>query len=276
MASPSTTIAAMIDAAQAAGDRLKLDFAEIAALEIRHKAGLADPFTEADLRAEATVRDTLAAFRPEYGFLGEEGGLTPGADPSHVWIVDPLDGTANFLSGLPIFAVNIALARDGEVIAGVTHVPMLGETFWAEEGQGAWLNGKPIRVSSRQGLIQAVLGIGIPFAGKPRHEQFYAEMERLTPRVTGIRRLGAGAVDMAYVACGRFDAYWEQSVSAWDMAAGVILVREAGGVVTDTQGGALDLAGGTVLASTPQLHGDLLDALRPVDDGPVLPAMVAP
>jgi myo-inositol-1(or 4)-monophosphatase len=276
MASPSPTIAAMIDAAQAAGDRLKLDFAEIAALEIRHKAGLADPFTEADLRAEATVRDKLAAFRPEYGFLGEEGGLTPGADLSHVWIVDPLDGTANFLSGLPIFAVNIALARDGEVIAGVTHVPMLAETFWAEEGQGAWLNGKPIRVSSRQGLIQAVLGIGIPFAGKPRHEQFYAEMERLTPRVTGIRRLGAGAVDMAYVACGRFDAYWEQSVSAWDMAAGVILVREAGGVVTDTQGGALDLAGGTVLASTPQLHGDLLDALRPVDDGPVLPTMVAP
>jgi myo-inositol-1(or 4)-monophosphatase len=265
MTRPSLTIAAMIDAALAAGERLRLDFAGISALEIRHKAGLADPFTEADLRAEATVRGLLGAFRPDYGFLGEEGGLTHGADPSHIWIVDPLDGTANFLSGLPIFAVNIALARDGKVIAGVTHVPMLGETFWAEEGRGAWLNGKPIRVSDRQGLIHALLGIGIPFAGKPRHAQFHAEMERLTPRVSGIRRLGAGAVDMAYVACGRFDAYWEQSVSAWDMAAGAILVEEAGGLVTDTLGGPLDLMGGTVLACTPQLQGDLLEALQPVD-----------
>lgn len=268
MTRPSPTLAAMIDAALAAGERLKQDFAEIAALEIRHKAGLADPFTEADLRAEATVRGKLGAFRPDYGFLGEEGGLTPGTDSAHVWIVDPLDGTANFLSGLPIFAVNIALARDGKVIAGVTHVPMLGETFWAEEGGGAWLNGQPIHVSSRQDLIQALLGIGIPFAGKPRHAQFHAEMERLTPRVGGIRRLGAGAVDMAYVACGRFDAYWEQSVSAWDMAAGVILVQEAGGTVTNTLGAPLDLAGGTVLASTPQLHATLLEALQPVDLDP--------
>lgn len=265
MTQPSPTVAAMLDAAHAAGDRLKQDFVEIAALEIRHKAGLADPFTEADLRAEATVRGRLGAFRPDYGFLGEEGGLTPGSDAAHVWIVDPLDGTANFLSGLPIFAVNIALARDGEVIAGVTHIPMLGETFWAEQGEGAWLNGERIRVSTRQGLIRAILGIGIPFAGKPRHAQFHAEMERLTPQVSGIRRLGAGAVDMAYVACGRFDAYWEQSVSAWDMAAGVVIVREAGGVVTDTLGGPLDLMGGTVLASTPQLHDALLDALQPVD-----------
>lgn len=266
MTGPSETIAAMVAAAHAAGDRLKQDFAEIAALEIHHKAGLADPFTEADLRAEATVRAHLTAFRPDYGFLGEEGGLVAGVDTSHVWIVDPLDGTANFLSGLPIFAVNVALARDGSVIAGVTHLPMLGETFWAEVGRGAWLNGKPIRVSQRQGMIQAMLSVGIPFAGKPRHEQFYAEMERLTPRVTGIRRLGAGAVDMAWVACGRFDAYWEQSVSAWDMAAGAILVAEAGGTVSDTLGRPLDLMGGTVLASTPQLHAELIDALRPVEE----------
>jgi len=263
MSAPSETLRAMIEAAHAAGEGLRRDFAILSTLEIRHKKGLADPFTEADLRAEETVRTMLSAASPDYGFLGEEGGLTEGADRSHVWIVDPLDGTANFLTGIPLFAVNIALARDGEVIAGVTYVPMLGETFRAEEGGGAYLNDRPIRVSSRQDMIQAILAVGIPFAGKPRHDQFLAEMERLTPRVSGIRRLGAGAIDMAYVACGRFDAYWEQSVSAWDMAAGAVIVREAGGLVTDTSGGHLDLMGGTMLASTPQLHAELLDALRP-------------
>jgi myo-inositol-1(or 4)-monophosphatase len=255
----------MIAAAEAAGDGLKQHFAEIASLEISHKIGLADKFTEADLSAEATVREHLARWCPDYGFLGEEGGLIQGADASHIWIVDPLDGTANFLCGLPLFAVNIALARNGHVIAGVTHVPMMHETFWAEEGGGAFLNGHQIRVSDRTELIHAMLAVGIPFAGKPRHRQFYAEMERLTQRVTGIRRLGAGAIDMAYVACGRFDAYWEQSVSAWDMAAGSVIVREAGGVVSNTLGGTLDLMGGTMLATTPQLQAELLDALAPAD-----------
>lgn len=262
---PSELLATMIETAHAAGEGLKRDFMQISTLEVRHKLGLADKFSQADLRAESTVRDRLSAFRPDYGFLGEEGGLIRGPDERHVWIVDPLDGTSNFLYGLPLFAVNVALARDGEVVAGVTHVPMLGETFWAEEGKGAYLNGQPIRVSPREGLIQALLGVGIPFAGKPRHAQFVAEMERLTPQVTGIRRLGAGAIDMVYVACGRFDAYWEQSVSAWDLAAGAVIVREAGGIVTNTSGGPLVLDGGTVLASTPQLHADLIEALAPID-----------
>ena len=261
----SPTIAAMLAAARAAGDGLAADFARIDLLDVRHKADHSDPFSEADLKAEEIVRTMLAAAQPSYGFLGEEGGLKLGTDASHVWIVDPLDGTANFLTGLPIFAVNIALARDGEVIAGVTHLPMLGETFWAETGRGAWLNDRPIRVSSRPTLESAVLGVGIPFAMKPRHDQFLAEMERLTKRVTGIRRLGAGAVDTAYVACGRLDGYWEQSVSAWDMAAGAILVREAGGVVTDTLGGPLDLMGGTCLACTPQIQAALLEAIAPID-----------
>jgi myo-inositol-1(or 4)-monophosphatase len=260
---PSPLIASMIAAAHDAGEGLKGDFAHLSSLQIETKAGLDDMFTAADLRAEETVRTHLAAIDPSFGFLGEEGGLVEGTDGSNVWIVDPLDGTTNFLCGLPLFAVNIALARDGEVIAGVTHVPMLNETFWAETGAGAFLNDKPIRVSSREGMIHAVLGVGIPFASKPKHEQFYAEMERLTRRVSGIRRLGAGAIDMAYVACGRFDAYWEQSVSAWDMAAGVVIVREAGGLVTDTAGGRLDLMGGTVLAATPQIQAELLAALNP-------------
>jgi myo-inositol-1(or 4)-monophosphatase len=262
----SDLVATMIAAARAAGDGLMHDYAAIDDLDVRHKNGLADPFSEADLRAEDTVRTILGRAAPDYGFLGEEGGLSEGRDKSHVWIVDPLDGTTNFLIGLPIFAVNIALARDGEVIAGVTHVPALGETFRAEGGCGAFLNDRPIRVSQRTAMVQAVLGVGIPFAGKPRQAQFAAEMARLTPRVGGIRRLGAGAVDMAYVACGRFDAYWEQSVSAWDMAAGVVLVKEAGGVVTDTRGGPLDLGGGTVLAATPAIQAELLEALAPVTE----------
>ncbi|WP_414901637.1 inositol monophosphatase family protein [Sphingomonas flavalba] len=262
MAGRSDLIATMVAAAEAAGQGLMRDFATIDRLDVRHKNGPADPFSEADLRAEETVRSMLEQAAPDYGFLGEEGGLREGRDKRHVWIVDPLDGTANFLIGLPIFAVNIALARDGEVIAGVTHVPAQNETFRAETGGGAWLNDQRIQVSRRSEMVKAILSVGIPFAGKPRHQQFVTEMERLTPRVAGIRRLGAGAVDMAYVACGRFDAYWEQSVSAWDMAAGVVIVREAGGVVTNTAGTALDLSGGTVLATTPQIQAELLDAIR--------------
>ena len=265
MTAPSPLLQVMIHAAKTAGDRLKLDFKEIASLEIKQKGGPADLFTIADVRAEETVKSILSAEKPGYGFLGEEGGLIEGTDVAHTWIVDPLDGTTNFLIGLPVFAVNIALVEEGQVIAGVTYVPMLDELFWAEKGCGAYLNGEPIKVSKRQGFEQAVLSVGIPFMGKPRQEQFHSEMLRLTPKVAGIRRLGAGAVDMAYVACGRFDAYWEQCVSAWDMAAGVVIVTEAGGVVTNTLGQPLDLMGGTVFSCTPQLHTSLLHELRPTD-----------
>ena len=259
----SDVISAMVEAARQAGEGLVADQSRIASLAIHTKLGAADMFTEADLRAEATVKAVLMRFAPDYGFLGEEGGLQPGSDPENVWIVDPLDGTTNFLAGSPLFAVNVALARNGRVVAGVTLVPAMGEMFLAEEGRGAWLNDQPITVSQRQTLGEAVLGVGIPFATKPRHEQFYAEMERLTDRVAGIRRLGAGAIDLAWVACGRYDAYWEQSVSPWDMAAGAIIVQEAGGLVTSTSGHELDLMGGTVLASTPAMHIPLVEALRP-------------
>jgi myo-inositol-1(or 4)-monophosphatase len=269
MGQPSETLQAMIAAARAAGDRLKLDFAGIAALEVQIKGNPGDPFTVADTRAEDTVRTMLAAFRPDYGFLGEEGGLTPGADRDHVWVVDPLDGTMNFIRGAPIFAVNIALVVEGQVTAGVTYDPMAGEMFWAEKGCGAFLNGEPIRVARTATLAEAVLSVGIPFAAKPRHGQFLAEMARLTPQVASLRRLGAGAVDMAYVACGRFDAFWEQSVKPWDLAAGVILVQEAGGLATDTLGGPLDVMGGTCLVSAPGIQKELLKALAPVDAGAI-------
>ena len=253
----------MVEAAQAAATSLREDFSRLEVLKISHKQGPADPVSAADLRAEAAVREHLARAEPSFGFLGEEGGLQGGSDDAHLWVVDPLDGTANFLSGNPAFAVNIALVREGEVVAGVTHTPILGELFCAHTGGGSFLNGKAVRVSARQGLEQAILGIGIPFMGKPRQDQFHLEMKRLTPKVAGIRRIGAGAIDMAYVACGRYDAYWEQSVSAWDLAAGVVIVREAGGVVTDTRGNALDIMNGTVLACTPQIQPELLRELRP-------------
>jgi myo-inositol-1(or 4)-monophosphatase len=261
----SELLTAMIEAARTAGDRLKLDFADLKSLDVRFKNGAGDPFSEADLRAEETVKALLAKARPSYGFLGEEGGLSAGSDAEHVWVVDPLDGTMNFVRGVPFFAVNIALARAGEVIAGVTYIPMMDEMFWAEAGGGAFLNGQPIRVAKTERLEDAVLAIGIPFAGKPRQEQFLHEIAQLTPRVASVRRLGAGAVDTAYVACGRFDAYWEQAVSPWDLAAGAVIVREAGGVVTDTTGGPLDIMGGNVLNSAPGIHAALLAVIRPID-----------
>jgi len=261
----SELLQAMIEAAQVAGDRLREDFAALAGLDVRFKNGPGDPFSEADLRAEETVKTMLASTRPAYGFLGEEGGVTEGEDPEHVWVVDPLDGTMNFVRGMPYFAVNIALARAGEVIAGVTYIPMMHEMFWAESGRGAFLNGEPIRVSKVDRLEDAVIAIGIPFAGKPRQPQFLHEIAQVIPRVASVRRLGAGAVDTAYVACGRFDAYWEQTVSPWDLAAGAVIVREAGGVVTDTLGRPLDIMGGNVLNSTPGIHAALLEVLQPID-----------
>jgi myo-inositol-1(or 4)-monophosphatase len=262
---PSNLLDTMIHAAKTAGDRLKADFAALSGLEVKFKNGPGDPFSEADLRAEETVKTLLATAHPAYGFLGEEGGLVEGEDAEHVWVVDPLDGTMNFVRGVPFFAVNIALAQAGEVIAGVTYIPMMDEMFWAETGAGAYLNGEPIRVAKTTRLEDAILAIGIPFAGKLRHEQFVHEIAQLTPRVASVRRLGAGAVDTAYVACGRFDAYWEQSVSPWDMAAGAVIVREAGGVVTDTLGGALDIMGGSVLNAAPGIHSALLEVMRPID-----------
>ncbi|WGM40058.1 inositol monophosphatase family protein [Caulobacter sp. NIBR1757] len=262
MSTPSKTLQAMLSAAHDAGAGLVADQRTLATLTIERK-GVSDFFSAADVKAEETVRRHLEAFAPTYGFLGEEGGLIPGSDPDHVWVVDPLDGTTNFLTNTPLWAVNIALARQGEVIAGVTWCPALNEMFRAELGQGAFLNDKAIRVSTRDKLEDAVLAVGIPFAAKPEHERFRNEMAALTHRVAGIRRLGAGAIDLAWVSCGRFEAYWEQKVSAWDMGAGAILVREAGGIVTDTLGGPLDLHNGTVLGTNAILHDQILEAIRP-------------
>ena len=261
MLDASAELKAMVAAAQAAGEGLKARFAKLAELGVRTKSGPADLVSIADEEAERTTRDILAAAFPRFGFLGEEGGALHGDDTEATWIVDPLDGTTNFLFGCPLWGVNVALARAGTVVAGVTCLPMLGELYVAEQGKGCWLNNSRVQVSARGELIEAVLACGMPFAGKPEQAVFATEMALLSPNVAGLRRTGACAVDMAWVASGRWDAYWERALNAWDMAPGVILVQEAGGIATAVDGAALDLHGQNVLVSNGAVHARLLEVL---------------
>ena len=261
MLEASKQLLAMIEAAQAAGAGLQKHFAALSSLGVRTKSGPADLVSVADEEAERTARSLLARAEPGYGFLGEEDGDFGGSDASHTWIVDPLDGTTNFLFGTPLWGVNVALAREGTVIAGVTYLPVLGEMYVAERGKGTWLNGARVRVSARGTLVESVLACGIPFAGKPDHDVFAREMALLTDKVSGIRRTGACSVDMAWVAAGRWDAYWERALQAWDMAPGVILVQEAGGIASSVDGGPLDLHAQTVCVANPALHPQLIDVL---------------
>lgn len=262
MLEPSGELKAMIEAARAAGDGLRKHFGQLSALGVRSKSGPADLVSIADEEAERTTHAILARARPGYAFLGEEGGAIDGADAARGWIVDPLDGTTNFLFGCPLWGVNIALAEDGEVIAGVTCLPMLDELYVAERGRGAWCNGQRIRVSTRATLVEAVLACGIPFAGKPDHPLFAREMALLSGQIAGIRRTGACSVDMAWTAAGRWDAYWERALQAWDMAPGIILVREAGGIATSATGAPLDLHGQNVCISNGAIHEALLQRLN--------------
>lgn len=264
MLNASPDLMAMMDAARAAGDGLKAHFARLSEIAVRSKSGPADLVSIADEEAERSIRRMLSAARPEYGFLGEESGTFEGSDGGHTWIVDPLDGTTNFLFGSPLWGVNVALARNGRVVAGVTSLPMLDEFYVAELGGGAWCNEQRIHVSARGRLVEAVLACGIPFAGKPDHPLFAREMALLTEATAGIRRTGACSVDMAWVAAGRWDAYWERALMAWDMAPGVILVQEAGGVATSVDGSPLDLHGGNVCVSNGAIQQPLMDVLNRV------------
>lgn len=262
MIDASDELKAMVDAAHAAGRGLLARQAQLSELTVRTKAGPTDLVSIADQEAEDTVRTLLASSRPRYAFLGEEGGIGGGDDRTQQWIVDPLDGTTNFLFGSPLWAVNIALAREGVVAAGVTYLPAMGELFVAERGKGAWLDGRRIRVSTRDTLIQTVLACGIPFADKPDHPVFAREMALLSANVAGIRRIGACAIDMAYVAAGRWDAYWERATNAWDMAPGALLIEEAGGVATTVTGQPFDLHGQNVCASNGAIHAALVETLN--------------
>lgn len=262
MATASALLQVMIDAARKAGRGLKRDFGEVGELQVSKK-GPGDFVSAADLKAEKTLFEALSKARPGYGFLGEEGGLVEGTDKTHTWIVDPLDGTTNFLHALPQFAVNIALQRGGEIVAAVTYNPATEEMFWAEKGRGAWLGDqKRLRVSARRAMNESIFATGIPFAGRPGHTRFLKELHQVAPKVAGIRRYGSAALDLAYVAAGRFDGYWERGIKAWDIAAGSLILLEAGGAVTACDGGPLDLEAGEICCANPDLHPQMLELLK--------------
>jgi len=214
----------------------------------------------ADHRAERILRQELQHGRPDYGFLMEESGASPGSDPEHRWIVDPLDGTTNFLHGLPHFCISIALERAGEIVAGVVLDPIMDELFWAEKGVGAYLNDRRLRVSSRRQLSHALIATGTPYDPGQR-ARFLRQVDSVMDIVANVRHMGAAALDLAYVAAGRLDGYWEYGLSAWDVAAGMLLVREAGGYISDPESGGDPLASGNVLAANDHLHAGLQAAL---------------
>ena len=219
-----------------AGRGLKRDFGEVENLQVSIK-GPGDFVTAADKRAEKTLFEELSKARPGYGFVMEEGGIVEGPDKSHTWHVDPLDGTTNFLHGIPIFGISVALEREGQLIAGIVYNPAIDDMFVAERGQGAYLNNRRLRVAGRRTLADCVIGCGIPHIGKRReHPRFLTEAQDVMGQVSNLRRLGAAAIDLCYVAAGRYDGYWERGIQSWDMAAGIVMIREAGGFVSDCDG----------------------------------------
>ena len=261
MATPSALVSVMIEAAQKAARGLRRDFGELSELQVSKK-GLADYVSAADLKAEATLFDALTKARPGYGFLGEERGMVEGTDKTHTWICDPLDGTTNFLHAIPHFAVTVALRREGQIVAGVTFNPATNDLYWAERGKGAFHNDKRLRVAARRTLDEALMATGIPFLGKPGHGQFLKELHQISQKVCGVRRFGAAALDLAFVAEGRFDGFWERGLGPWDTAAGTLLVTEAGGKVTTADGGEDVHGEGTILATNHELHPLILERLR--------------
>jgi myo-inositol-1(or 4)-monophosphatase len=256
----SALLKVMSDAARKAARGLNRDFGELAELQVAKKAP-ADFVSAADLKAEQAIFEVLAKARPGYGFLGEERGMIEGTDKTHTWIVDPLDGTTNFLHAIPHFAINIALQREGAVVAAVTYNPVTNELFWAEKGKGCFLNDKRLRVAARTRMDEAVLATGIPFLGHGQHARFLKELHQVSQRVAGVRRFGSAALDLAWVAAGRFDGYWERDLKAWDIAAGLLLVTEAGGKATDANGADDALADNSVCAGNLEIHPLLLDRL---------------
>ncbi len=257
----SAILNVMVAAATKAARGLKRDFGEVENLQVSRK-GPADFVSAADLRAESVIRAELERARPSYGFLMEESGETKGSDPQHRWIVDPLDGTTNFLHGIPQFAISIALERQGRLQAALVYDPIAEELFTAERGAGAFVNDRRLRVASRQNLADCVVATGMPFKGHGQHGPYLRELATIMDNVAGIRRFGAAALDLAWVAAGRFDGFWEHDLNPWDLAAGILLIREAGGFATDLKGGEAILETGGVIAGNEAIHRQLLEQLR--------------
>jgi len=257
----SANLNTMIKAARKAGRSLVKDFREVENLQVSSK-GPGDFVSRADTRAEEILKEELRGARPTYGWLGEEGGGEPGEDPTRRWIVDPLDGTTNFLHGLPHWAISIALEHKGEIVAGVVYDPAKDELFFAEKGAGAWMNETRLRVSGRERMIEAIFATGLPFGGRPELPETLQACARLLPTCAGVRRWGAAALDLAYVAAGRYDGYWERRLNAWDVAAGLLIVREAGAFAEPMREGRSILEDGEVICANPTLFPKFAKLVR--------------
>jgi myo-inositol-1(or 4)-monophosphatase len=257
----SALLNVMIAAARKTARALKRDFGEIEKLQVSLK-GPGNYVSAADKRAEETLYAELAKARPGYGFIGEEGGRRDGADKTHTWIVDPLDGTTNFLHGVPHFAISIALEREGALIAGVVYNPVTDEMFVAEKGKGAFVNEHRIRVAARRELKDALVACGLPHPNRSDLALNGREIAAMQAKTGGLREYGAAALDLAFVAAGRFDAYWERDLSAWDVAAGIVLVREAGGFVSDLDGADSMLDKGHIVAGNEFTQHEALTILK--------------
>ena len=261
MVSHSGLITVMQRAARKAAPRLRRDFGEVEQLQVSRK-GPADFVSLADQRAEQTIVEELRSARPDWGMLLEEGGEIAGNPDKPRWLVDPLDGTSNFLHGIPHFAISIAVEerRPGgksEVTQGLVYQPLTDESFWAEKGRGAWLNERRLRVSARRDLADALIATGVPYKGHGHLDRFQKILNAVSPEVAGIRRFGSAALDLAWVAAGRYDGYWESDLKPWDVAAGLLLVKEAGGYVTDFRGGDRPMERSEFLAANDGLHSKL-------------------
>lgn len=262
----SPHMSVMQAAATKAAKRLLRDFMEVENLQVSVK-GPGDFVSQADLRAEASIREDLEKARPGYGMLMEESGASGSEKWTWRWVVDPLDGTTNFLHGIPHWAISIALEKrlpEGgtEIQAAVVYSPVNNEMFWAEKGSGAYVNDKRLRVAARRELKDAVFATGIPFAASSGANRlaFARTLSTLIPQVAGVRRFGSAALDLAWVAAGRYDGYWEMGIKPWDIAAGMLIVREAGGYATDGEG--KDVVADTVVAANTHLHPKLLEVVQ--------------
>jgi myo-inositol-1(or 4)-monophosphatase len=260
-ASPILTV--MINAARKAARGLQRDFGEVENLQVSVK-GPGDFVTASDRKAEKIIREELLKARPLFGFLGEETGAMEGMDPAkHRWIVDPIDGTTNFIHGVPMFCIAIALERQGEVVAGLIYNPISDELFTAERGRGAFLNDRRrLRVAARRDIHDALICCGLPHRGSEDNAKFRAELAAMQGRVAGLRRSGSACLDLAYVAAGRYDGYWERGLKPWDLAAGMLMVREAGGFVTDIDSEAEPMPTGNVLAANAELIVDMRKLIK--------------
>lgn len=263
MAVRSALINVMAKAAEKAAKSLKRDFGEVEHLQVSRK-GPADFVSTADMESQRILREELGKSRPDFGFVMEENDkkADTSAKPER-WIVDPLDGTTNFLHGLSHWSISIAAARDNEVIAGLIFDPMKDEMFWAEKGLGAYYNNKRMRVSARKDLADCLIATGFPFKGVMKTKSnFQAELMAVMPKVAGIRRFGSAALDLAYVAAGRYDGYWEAGLKAWDIAAGLLIVKEAGGFISPLSPKEDPFASGNIIATNDDIHDKLVQLLR--------------